>query len=82
MPIKDTIKRLRKDNNMTQVEFAEKMKCNRQKIADWERGKSLPSADDLIMFSRLFDTSTDYILGVSTVKSTDKDVMTTRKQQA
>ncbi|GEM_PF-5134912 len=73
MPIKDTIKRLRKDNNMTQVEFAEKMKCNRQKIADWERGKSLPSADDLIMLSKLFDTSTDYILGVSTVKSTDKD---------
>ena len=46
MPINETLKKLRKDRGLTQVEFAEKMNCNRQKIADWERGKSTPSSDD------------------------------------
>lgn len=40
MPINETIKKLRKYNHLTQVEFAEKLNCNRQKIADWQVLKS------------------------------------------
>ena len=74
MPISDTIKKLRTDNALTQVELAEKLNCNRQKIADWERGKSTPSADDLIILSKQFNVSTDYLLGLTSVKTTNKDL--------
>ena len=53
MQVKDTIRKLRKENNYTQVDLAEKINCNRQKIADWERGKSTPSADDLILLAKI-----------------------------
>lgn len=74
MLIKETIKDLRKSKGFTQEEMAKKLSCNRQKIADWERGKSTPSADDLILLSKLFKVSTDYLLGLSDVPTTDKDL--------
>lgn len=74
MPINETLKKLRTDRKLTQVDLAEKLNCNRQKIADWERGKSTPSADDLILISKLFGVSTDYILGLSEAATTDRDL--------
>ena len=75
MPISDTIKKLRtEDNKLTQVEFAEKMNCNRQKIADWERGKSTPSADDIVLLCKQFNVSADYLLGLSPTPTNDKDL--------
>ena len=74
MQVKDTIRKLRKENNYTQVDLAEKINCNRQKIADWERGKSTPSADDLILLAKIFNTSTDYLLGLSGVASLDPEI--------
>ena len=53
MQVKDTIRKLRKDNNFTQVDLADKLSCNRQKVADWERGKSTPSTDDLILLAKI-----------------------------
>ena len=75
MPISDTIKKLRtEDNKLTQVELAERLNCNRQKIADWERGKSTPSADDIILLCEKFGVSADYILGLSDTPTNDKDL--------
>ena len=74
MPINETLKKLRTDRKLTQVDLAEKLNCNRQKIADWERGKSTPSADDLILLSNLFGVSTDYILGLSEHFTTDNEL--------
>ena len=74
MSISSTLKDLRTENKLTQNEFAEKMNCNRQKIADWERGKSTPSADDLILLSKTFGVSADSLLGLSDVPTTDKNL--------
>lgn len=74
MPINETIKKLRTDNHLTQVEFAEKLNCNRQKIADWERGKSTPSADDLTILSSVFNVSADYLLGLTENKTIDEEL--------
>lgn len=71
--IRDTIKELRKTYKLTQNEMAELLLCNRQKIADWERGKSLPSADDLILLSEKFHVSSDYLLGLSSAPTNDLD---------
>ena len=74
MSINSIIKRLRTDKDLTQNDLAEMMNCNRQKIADWERGKSTPSADDLILLSKKFNVSVDYLLGLSNTPTTDKDI--------
>lgn len=71
MKINDTIKELRKRDHLTQVELAEKLNCNRQKIADWERNKTTPAADDIILLSNVFHVSTDYLLGITEISTTD-----------
>lgn len=74
MSVNEIIKNLRTDKGMTQNDLANKLNCNRQKIADWERGKSTPSADDLILLSNIFNVSSDYLLGISPAPTTDKNV--------
>ena len=69
MPIGDTINELRNDKRLTQEELANMLNCKRQKIADWERNKSTPSATDLIMLAQKLDTTTDFILGLTTAKT-------------
>lgn len=71
MKINDTIKKLRNRDHLTQVELAEKLNCNRQKIADWERNKTTPAADDIILLSNVFKVSTDYLLGITEISTTD-----------
>lgn len=67
----DTIKKLRKEHGLTQEGLAKKLFCKRQKIADWERYKTFPSADDIIALSKIFDVTTDYLFGLSIVKTKD-----------
>lgn len=74
MSVNKIIKKLRTERKLTQNDLAEMMNCNRQKIADWERGKSTPSADDLVLLSKTFNVSADYLLGISDVPTTDKDL--------
>ena len=69
--ISEIIKKLRNSNKYTQKQLAEKLNCNRQKIADWERGKSIPSTDDLVLLSRVFHVSTDFLLGLTPYISVD-----------
>lgn len=71
MRINETVKELRLRENMTQAELAEKLNCNRQKIADWERGKTTPAADDIILLAKTFEVTSDYLLGLVNNPSTD-----------
>ena len=74
MIVNERVKKLRNERKLTQNDLAEMMNCNRQKIADWERGKACPSASDLIILSDIFKVSTDYLLGISTIQTKDKDL--------
>lgn len=74
MAINEILKELRKERNITQNELADMLSCNRQKIADWERGKSTPSAEDIIVLSKKLNVSSDYLLGLSEAQTNDKDV--------
>ena len=74
MRINELIKDLRRKNGMTQKDIAKKLYCKRQKIADWERGKSTPSADDIVALAEIFNVSTDYLLGLTSAATNDKDL--------
>lgn len=56
------IKTLRKENNMTQLELAQKLNCTDKAISRWETGKGLPDADMLLSLSDVFSVSINEIL--------------------
>lgn len=56
------IKALRKENNTTQLELANKLNCTDKAISRWETGKGLPDADMLLSLSATFGVSINEIL--------------------
>lgn len=56
------IKLLRKENDMTQLELAQKLNCTDKAVSRWETGKGLPDADTLLALSNLFGISINEIL--------------------
>lgn len=74
MRINELIKGLRGRDNLTQVDLADKLQCNRQKIADWERGKSMPSVEDIVALTEVFNVSADYLLGLTEPATQDRDL--------
>lgn len=72
------LKELRKKNNMTQVQLAEKLGVSKGTVAMWETGKRQPNFETLDELSDIFDRRIDYILGRSDDESspnlTDEDI--------
>lgn len=64
MKIHKRIKELRISLNMTQTELAEKLNFSQDTISLWERGKSFPDVKSLIELTKIFNVSSDYILGL------------------
>ena len=62
MTIAEKIRKLRKDNNMTQEDLAEKLNVSRQTISKWETNIAIPDADNIIAISKLFNITTDELL--------------------
>lgn len=60
LPVK--IYELRKTNNLSQEQLAEKIGVSRQSISKWESGESSPELERLIALSQVFNVSTDYLL--------------------
>lgn len=61
--ISDTIKSLRKKNNMSQEELAEKLGVSRQSVSLWETGQSQPTIENIVVLTKIFNVSFDSILG-------------------
>lgn len=53
---------LRVDNDLTQKQVAEYLVCNRQVYARYEKGNREIPVSMVIKLSKLYNTSTDYIL--------------------
>ncbi|MBQ8663720.1 MAG: helix-turn-helix domain-containing protein [Eubacterium sp.] len=62
MSIGTRLQELRKQQQMTQEDLAERLDVTRQVISKWERDQSVPSTDKVIELSRIFGVSTDYVL--------------------
>ena len=59
----ELIKKLRKDNHLTQAEFAEKYGITYQAVSNWEHGKNLPDIALLKQIADDFNVSIDELLG-------------------
>ena len=62
MELGEKIVKIRKDNNLTQEDFAEKYSVTRQTISSWENSKSYPDLDTLVKISDDFSISLDVLL--------------------
>lgn len=62
MILADKIITLRKKNGWSQEELAEKLNVTRQSVSKWEGAQSVPDLNKILMMSRIFDVSTDYLL--------------------
>nr|WP_289767510.1 helix-turn-helix transcriptional regulator [uncultured Acetatifactor sp.] len=62
MILAEKVMALRKKNNWSQEELAEKLNISRQSVSKWESGASIPDIDRIIAMSSLFGVSTDYLL--------------------
>lgn len=58
------LKTLRLKEDMTQAQLAQKLQLTKSVISAYETGLRLPSYDVLIHISKIFNVSTDYLLGM------------------
>lgn len=58
---------LRVDHDMTQQQVADYLVCNRLVYARYERGQREIPVSMLIKLANLYNTSTDYILGLTDI---------------
>lgn len=57
------LKQLRMNHNMTQPMLAKRLQVTKSVISAYETGLRMPSYETLLMISKVFSVSTDYLLG-------------------
>lgn len=62
MTIGEKITKLRKEQNLTQEQFAEILHVSRQAVSRWELNTAYPDTEKLIRIGKLFNCSLDYLL--------------------
>jgi transcriptional regulator with XRE-family HTH domain len=63
MEMRDILKNLRENNNLTQDQLAERVMVTRQAVSRWETGETQPNTDTLKLLSKEFDVSINTLLG-------------------
>lgn len=66
----ERLKQLREAKNLTQLRLAMELNVSQETISGYEIGKAVPPADMLVKLADTLDTSVDYILGRTDIKST------------
>ena len=62
MKLSEKIIALRKAKGMSQDELAEQLKVSRQAVSRWETGAAMPDAANILLLSKLFGVTADYLL--------------------
>lgn len=67
------VSELRSAAGWSQVELAKKLSVAKQTISNWENDNIQPSIEMLIRLARLFNVSTDYLLGLDSLQKINVD---------
>lgn len=57
------LRHLRQNHNMTQPALAKRLQVTKSVISAYETGLRMPAYETLLMISKVFAVSTDYLLG-------------------
>ena len=74
--ISEKIKQLRIGLNKTQSDIAKALGITRSSVNAWEMGISVPSTGYIIELAKIFDVSTDYLLGLKDKSTINVDGLT------
>ena len=72
---------MRKANNLTQEQLAEKLDVSRQSVSKWECGQAVPELDKIVALSAIFNVTTDYMLKSSEIDDLSVKTGILEKQQ-
>ena len=64
MNLSDNLKKIRKDNNLSQEQLAEKLGVSRQSVSKWESGLAYPEMDKVLQICQLFNLNVDELLNI------------------
>lgn len=65
--IRDRLRELRKEKSLTQKDVAKILNKSETGYASWEQGLAEPSINDLIILSRFYNVSIDYLVGATDI---------------
>ncbi len=71
MKLSDNLKKIRKENNLSQEQLAEKLGVSRQAVSKWESGQSYPEMDKVLLICKLFNYNIDELMNEN-VKEVDE----------
>lgn len=80
MILADKIMNLRKQNNWSQEQLAEKLGVSRQSVSKWESGMSIPDLEKILKMSSIFGVTTDYLLKDEIEETKVEDVSETEEK--
>ncbi len=71
MSLGNTLKRLRRERNMTQEELGALLSITPQAISRWENDSAMPDISQIVPLARVFHVSTDTLLGFCSDKDNE-----------
>lgn len=75
----DKIKLIREQLGITQAQLARDLGLTRSSVNSWEMGLSVPSTPYIIELAKLFNVSTDYLLGLEHCATVNVDGLTEKE---
>lgn len=75
------LQELRDKHNFSQLDVARKLGIHKNTISGYETGARMPSVDVLIKLAKLYDTSVDFILGLTYQRTLILDNFTPKQEK-
>ena len=60
--LSENLKKIRKENNLSQEQLAEKLGVSRQSVSKWENGEAYPEMDKVLQICKMFNLNIDELL--------------------
>ena len=73
MGFPERLRALRLEANLTQKDVADTLGISRPAYTYWEKGEKVPTPDKLPALAKLFNVSTDYLLGNSNYRTVEDE---------
>ncbi len=70
----DRIKECRQSLGLSQTELAHQLHCTQAALSQYEKGNREPGFQELVKIASTLNTSTDYLLGVTHIKTGDANI--------
>jgi len=68
MKLPENLRRIRRENNLSQEQLAEKLGVSRQAVSKWESGQSYPEMDKMLLICKLFNYDIDELMNENIVE--------------